>query len=683
MVFSEGFSKKDQIQLYGLPVLFLFLLYNSPSGLVIYWTGNNVFSLVKNLVYVYFAGKNKKEFIPDENQENKKNTVIFILSLLVLFLLGGYVIPSSLISSSVQEFSFIGKYESPFPFIANVMMQSAGIFLLWPMCIYLLFSRNIKRKLEQVAAVLAYAAVVNVFLFPGNYGLIGIRFIFSDKVGASNVIYMFNLIVNASVVVLVLLLVERIRRLTVAGLTVIVCSLLVVGTINSININKNFLAHKVRLERIKFSIVKKPEPVFQFSETGKNVLIIALDMALPGYIPYIFGEKPELNDSFDGFTWYNNTTSFGGNTWMGAASVLGGYEYTPLEMQKRKENLIYDDHIKALMLMPRIFLDQGFNVTVTDLPFVELNIFDDYPQINTKEIENSYTAHWLQNNEIIDQLAQINQLHTFQIIESSLIRFAFFRCIPQLFRSFVYDNGRWLTMSKTQEEVNKEFTVKTLETYINLDVLPDITNTTEGKVDTYNVLWNRLTHEPGFFQAPDYVPSYYITNKGSGPFANEQHYHVNMTALLLLGKWFDYLKHNDVYDNTRIIIVSDHGGLYEAKTPNKQILPSGQTLDRHHGLLMVKNFGTHGSLQVSQSFMTIADVPMIALDGIIEAPVNPWTGKVMVEDKNEGAIITTARAGFVTLDNTYQYASVKPEDWLHVHTDIFNIENWSWVKPEY
>lgn len=36
------------------------------------------------------------------------------------------------------------------------------------------------------------------------------------------------------------------------------------------------------------------------------------------------------------------------------------------------------------------------------------------------------------------------------------------------------------------------------------------------------------------------------------------HYQSNMAALLQLGEWFDYLRDNGVYDNTRIILVADH-----------------------------------------------------------------------------------------------------------------------------
>ena len=50
-VYTKGFPIKEKIQLYAMALLFLFLLYDSPSGLVLYWTMNNVFSLVKNIFY--------------------------------------------------------------------------------------------------------------------------------------------------------------------------------------------------------------------------------------------------------------------------------------------------------------------------------------------------------------------------------------------------------------------------------------------------------------------------------------------------------------------------------------------------------------------------------------------------------------------------------------------------------
>ena len=50
-IYLKGFPLKDKLQVYGMALIFLVLLYDSPSGLVVYWTCNNVFSLVKNIFY--------------------------------------------------------------------------------------------------------------------------------------------------------------------------------------------------------------------------------------------------------------------------------------------------------------------------------------------------------------------------------------------------------------------------------------------------------------------------------------------------------------------------------------------------------------------------------------------------------------------------------------------------------
>ena len=50
---GDGASRNlsEKIQIYASAAVFLVLLYNSPSGLVVYWTMNNILSLVKNVFY--------------------------------------------------------------------------------------------------------------------------------------------------------------------------------------------------------------------------------------------------------------------------------------------------------------------------------------------------------------------------------------------------------------------------------------------------------------------------------------------------------------------------------------------------------------------------------------------------------------------------------------------------------
>ena len=50
-IYTKGMPMKSKVQLYGMALVFLVFLYRSPSGLVFYWTLNNLFSLVKNIFF--------------------------------------------------------------------------------------------------------------------------------------------------------------------------------------------------------------------------------------------------------------------------------------------------------------------------------------------------------------------------------------------------------------------------------------------------------------------------------------------------------------------------------------------------------------------------------------------------------------------------------------------------------
>ena len=50
-VYTKGFKLKEKLPIYAMALIFLAILYGSPAGLVLYWTMNNVFSLVKNVFY--------------------------------------------------------------------------------------------------------------------------------------------------------------------------------------------------------------------------------------------------------------------------------------------------------------------------------------------------------------------------------------------------------------------------------------------------------------------------------------------------------------------------------------------------------------------------------------------------------------------------------------------------------
>ncbi|MFR6425472.1 MAG: hypothetical protein ACLUNO_07940 [Oscillospiraceae bacterium] len=143
------------------------------------------------------------------------------------------------------------------------------------------------------------------------------------------------------------------------------------------------------------------------------------------------------------------------------------------------------------------------------------------------------------------------------------------------------------------------------------------------------VLTNDTTHDPVLLQEPEYVPALEVDNTqyerehadrftvNGRTMTVEQrndyaYYQCNVAALLQLGKWFDYLRENGVYDNTRIIVMSDHGGTM-GQFP-ELLADDGMDAESFASLLMVKDFNSKG-FTTSDEFMLSADVPLLAVEG--------------------------------------------------------------------
>ena len=725
-IYTKDLPKKQKFQLFGMSLIFLLLLYNSPAGLVLYWTCNNVFSLIKNIfskikhsdkilviltsiicfivaisvLFSNFISPLKRIFLTflfiavpfmlivfkrfvkskqisaqlDSKETNKlANINVFLFSIIIIFLLGSFVIPSSLISSSVHEFSFIDDYKSPIPFLINVLSQGFGLFILLPICIYFLFAENGKKIFTKFMFILSFIFVVNIFIFPGDYGPLTVLITFSQEPESGKVIILINLLVIVAMAA-ILFYIYRFKKVISSILVIFVCTFTVMGAINCYNITKSFNLLQTQLQYEK-EITNDYKKIYKISKNGKNVIVFMLDRAMSLFIPYIFEEKPELIDSYDGFTFYKNTVSFGSNTVIGTPGLFGGYEYTPLEMQARDNVPLVEKHNEALLLLPRLFLNKGFKVTVTDPPFAnynwipDLSIFNEYPDIYADNIVGKYTQKWFS-----DPSHQIEIINTSAAINTLLIRFSIFKFVPMVFRNFVYDHGRWFAFGAIKVPLT------TLNNYVHLDILENITDILESDDNTYNSICNTLPHEPYFLSYPSYSILDEIEKRGDGPFAEISHYHVNVASIILLGKWLNFLKSNNVYDNTRIIIVSDHGTDLHGKYPDDIILPPNETsFLAYTSLLMIKDFNSRGKFLTSKDFMTNADVPLIALKDIFIDPVNPWTGKLLVTDKNNGVTISASKITDPEKHNKFQFR-ISNNEWLHIQDDIYDKENWSLVN---
>jgi arylsulfatase A-like enzyme len=183
---------------------------------------------------------------------------------------------------------------------------------------------------------------------------------------------------------------------------------------------------------------------------------------------------------------------------------------------------------------------------------------------------------------------------------------------------------------------------------------------------------NEITHEYGAF-TKDLVPvSGQIEFTASeverfGSEDNAAYAYTFMAAIKAVGQWLDELKKMNVYDNTRIVILSDHGRGFESNQ-----FESG--MESYNPLLMVKEPGARGSLAVSDIFMTHADMPSI-ITADFENPRNPWSGmEISAGAKKEGVTVVGEVSSQVIRHGPYKYNLTRKRTFSG--TDIFKSGSW-------
>jgi len=718
-VYTRGFGLRDKVQLYGMAIIFLVLLYNSPSGLVLYWSLNNVFSLLKTLyikiryhakhlilfavissgcfLFSYYTvfflhggnrvriiiaflsilagispwitlllGKRKNRIQYSLPGTQKETSALFATSLLLICTAIGVFIPSMLIASSPQEFSFIDAIISPLYFIYITFAQAFGLLLLWPFIIYHFFSENSKKIFSICAVIVSFYGLINIFLFPGNYGHISKEMVFSHSPDHN----FSEIVLNITVLILVSLVIfliykKRIQKILLISNITLLAALVSFSIINIIKVSDEF--NKLSSYYVPEQIDEKTlSPIFTLSRSGKNVIVIMLDMAQSSFIPYIFEETPELNQSFNGFVYYPNTVSFNGWTNRGAPPIFGGYDYTPQEINNRPNVSLSAKNNEALLLLPMLFSASSFFTTITDPPYADdnwipdLEIFEGIKNISSHITDGVYTDIWLNRNNI--DLPPNSEL-----LKRNILWYAIFRQSPLAFRQGIYFKGSWCAP-------NSNFRMRMfINGYAVLDLLPELTNIADSDENFAVIMTNNAAHENLFLQAPSYTPQLIVTNYGNGRFSKEDWYHVNAAAIKRLSDYFDFLKSNNVYDNTRIIIVSDHARL-ESSYVTITSLPFH--LDQFNSVLLFKDFDESGAMRTDMSFMSTADVPFLAVDRLIENPINPFTGNPITSDnKKDPLLILIHRVEYkngneILIDSQNSY---------YVHDNIFDERNWA--KP--
>ncbi len=745
-IYLKGFPLKTKIQLYGMAAFFLVFLYTSPSALVFYWTLNNLFSLVKTVFYKLKNPKKvlkylcavtgaasfalgiiynndaayRKEFLvviglvlelplvlslisaalskvikqTKQTPEYTPNRKSFILSSVFMSVLVGVLIPSAYISASPQEYVDFSYFHDPRWYIASSACTAVGFFLVWFGVFYWLASPKGKVYFERGMWVVCGLSIINYMFFGTGLGVIS-----STLKYENGIVFSLNEnVINAAVVIalaaLLLFVSVKFKKITSMVLAV---TIVAVGGMSALNVMT--VASSVKELKLNES---ENTPGFSLSRNGKNVVVIMLDRAMGEYVPYLFNEKPELEEKFSGFVYYENVISFGGFTNFGTPALLGGYEYTPIEMNKRDSEALVTKHNEALKVMPVLFDQNGYDVTVCDPVYAnyqwipDISVFDTEPGIS-KYITKGYFGDPAYKQTVIDNTRR------------NFFLFGLMKSAPALLQPALYDDGQYNQLRGTGASAQLSgqtihsmtsstgMSASFVDPYNVLLNLGNMTEVTDKGENTFLLLTNDVTHDPMMLQEPEYVPAAEVNNEeyereNADRFTLDGktlkmedslqiiHYQTNMAAMIALGEWFDQLRESGVYDNTRIILVSDHGRpLWHRDDLTYDTGSEVHDLEFYYPLLMVKDFDSSDGFVTSEEFMTNADVPTIASAGLIDNPKNPFTGKDINSDEKyaHDQIVIVSDDFNVATNNKNTFL---PAKWASVSGDMRDKNNWQFYS---
>ena len=391
-----------------------------------------------------------------------------------------------------------------------------------------------------------------------------------------------------------------------------------------------------------------------YSKTGKNVVLVVADMFSGGYMERIFKECPEYREKLSGFTWYPNMLAAATETATSMPSIFAGEEYLPLAMNSMSGT--GDEKVnRAASTLFRQAEKQGYKVSVVNgsSSYLAGATLDGTANSELKP----YELYWEKVRNIkSDSERKVNQPHLFAML-------TIFQGAPYFLKPVIYNDGGWLIFSK----VALFWYVRThvFSEYSFLDLLPEISNT-KAEGNTFKYFHSCFTHIPyGVGEDGNLVDfnSQYPDQEHKSFIFGDSAYYSAKKFIALMVAYTGWLKANGLYDNTTIIIVSDHGNDYSANNPLapdgiESVLPR-DTFNRLNSLFLVKPAGASGAVHVDNTFASNGDIHATLQKAIGLEPA--YSGSNVHVGVSPRADFTSSRANFRT-DGTARYTIYRVTD---------------------
>jgi hypothetical protein len=392
----------------------------------------------------------------------------------------------------------------------------------------------------------------------------------------------------------------------------------------------------------------KTQTTISFSKDKKNILVFVADMFQGWYLRTILEENKDIEEELKGFKWYPNTVSITNYTSTSAPSILMGYDYTPdkldLDSTRELKEKVKEAHLRLIEKVK----SKGYNYTSTQIPYSSIN-------------NNDYGVNiplWTDDWNFLMPVLNIGNATEQEY--SLLWQNAMFFCSPLFVKPEIYRNGNWMFKASKNNE-----NTKLTKHYNLLRTLPYISDTESDK-SSFIYIWTKASHFPW-----DLVDD-------NGKFhPNVKPYENNMWVMEKIINWIKWMKKNGVYDNTRIIILSDHGirdvkvdsnvVIFNPFVPKESEKISLKQLLCFTPLMMVKDYNDSNKISEDWRFLSNVDATAISLSDNDPTKIEPPLDRTLTAFYVSWKIKASSKK--LPIVNSYE-----------VNKNVYEIKNWKKIK---
>jgi len=506
------------------------------------------------------------------------NWLLFALSVLYL---SGFIFlwnPLAIYASSPETFEFqaIDLLSSNFGLFLKTLTASLALYLILP--------KRYKQILLFIVLFLVTICFVYGTIIPINMGTLQVtKYSLQNNLASELINYLLEGILLIAIVIGVNYLFKR---------KFLRATIYVVLLLNVVLISQSIYVSAGADDFKKSEVIFDSDKSISFSKDKQNVVFILTDM-FHGWSMYkIIENEPQISEILEGFVYYPNTISISPMTAPSISALLTGFINSPAKMNEKDTITIGDKITHATELFSSKIKSKGFNLTSTKMIYSEID----------KNTFNTYLPPWYDDwSDLLNMGAQIELGYTI-LWENSV-----FFSLPLFIKPEIYNKGKWM-----HEEPKKEEITTQTKPYNFLQVLPYISNTYSEKPN-FVYIHTMASHHPW-----DIIDDEGVFHADVSPYEN------NKWTIFTLGKWISWMKENNVYDNTKIIILSDHGphwahydGEIDINVPfiqNETTKINLKMAMALNPLLLVKDYNSNGLLKEDWRFMSNADAPSIVFN---------------------------------------------------------------------